>query len=136
MINFKKINDMKKQYFKLKEDGGFVVETNNGNINADGTQIVIKGDFTISAKDVSYLIALLNNKENIINKNMYSYFNEGYNGYRVVTLDDSKLDKFMKQIITNICQKEEIIKKLIEKIEKYNKTFIGKLFPIDMKNIF
>ena len=34
---------MKKQYFKLKEDGGFVVETNNGNINADGTQIVIKG---------------------------------------------------------------------------------------------
>ena len=27
---------MKKQYFKLKEDGGFVVETNNGNINADG----------------------------------------------------------------------------------------------------
>lgn len=54
----------------------------------------------------------------------------------MVTLDDSKLDKFMKQIITNICQKEEIIKKLIEKIEKYNKTFIGKLFPIDMKNIF
>ena len=102
---------MKKQYFKLKEDGGFVVETNNGNINADGTQIVIKGDFTISAKDVSYLIALLNNKENIINKNMYSFFNEGYNGYRVVTLDDSKLDKFMKQTITNICQKEEIIKR-------------------------
>ena len=40
---------MKKQYFKLKENGGFVVETNNENINADGTQIVIKGDFTISA---------------------------------------------------------------------------------------
>ena len=53
----------KKQYFKLKEDGGYIVETDNGIIDNDNTQTIISGEFIVSATDISKLVSLLSKQE-------------------------------------------------------------------------
>ena len=123
---------MKKQYFKLKEDGGYIVETDNGIIDNDKTQTIISGEFIVSATDISKLVSLLSKQETMQIKNMYS------NGcvYKIVTLEGSELDRMVKRFVLNIEDKERIIKELTNKIVKYNKSFIGKLFPINIENIF
>ena len=122
----------KKQYFKLKEDGGYIVETDNGIINNDKTQTIISGEFIVSATDISKLVSLLSKQETMQIKNMYSYgcF------YKIVTLEGSELDRMVKRFVVNIEDKERIIKELTNKIVKYNKSFIGKLFPINIEKIF
>ena len=122
----------KKQYFRLKEDGGYIVETDNGIIDNDTTQTIISGEFIVSATDISKLVSLLSKQETMQIKNMYSHgcF------YKIVTLEGSELDRMVKRFVVNIEDKERIIKELTNKIVKYNKRFIGKLFPINIKNIF
>ena len=122
----------KKQYFKLKEDGGYIVETDNGIIDNDKTQTIISGEFIVSATDISKLVSLLSKQETMQIKNMYSHgcF------YKIVTLEGSELDKMVKRFVLNIEDKERIIKELTNKIIKYNKSFIGKLFPINIEKIF
>ena len=122
----------KKQYFKLKEDGGYIVETDNGIIDNDNTQTIISGEFIVSATDISKLVSLLSKQETMQIKNMYSYgcF------YKIVTLEGSELDRMVKRFVLNIEDKERIIKELTNKIVKYNKSFIGKLFPINIEKIF
>ena len=122
----------KKQYFRLKEDGGYIVETDNGIIDNDKTQTIISGEFIVSATDISKLVSLLSKPETMQIKNMYSHgcF------YKIVTLEGSELDRMVKRFVVNIEDKERIIKELTNKIVKYNKSFIGKLFPINIKNIF
>lgn len=122
----------KKQYFKLKEDGGYIVETDNGIIDNDKTQTIISGEFIVSATDISKLVSLLSKQETMQIKNMYS---QGC-FYKIVTLEGSELDRMVKRFVLNIEDKERIIKALTNKIVKYNKSFIGKLFPINIKNIF
>ena len=122
----------KKQYFKLKEDGGYIVETDNGIIDNDKTQTIITGEFIVSATDISKLVSLLSKQETMQIKNMYS---QGC-FYKIVTLEGSELDRMVKRFVLNIEDKERIIKELTNKIVKYNKSFIGKLFPINIKNIF
>lgn len=122
----------KKQYFRLKEDGGYIVETDNGIINNDNTQTIISGEFIVSATDISKLVSLLSKQETMQIKNMYSH------GccYKIVTLEGSELDRMVKRFVLNIEDKERIIKELTNKIVKYNKSFIGKLFPINIEKIF
>lgn len=122
----------KKQYFRLKEDGGYIVETDNGIINNDKTQTIISGEFIVSATDISKLVSLLSKQETMQIKNMYSHGCV----YKIVTLEGSELDKMVKRFVVNIEDKERIIKALTHKIVKYNKSFIGKLFPINIENIF
>lgn len=118
----------KKQYFKLKEDGGYIVETDNGIIDNNNTQTIISGEFIVSATDISKLVSLLSKQETMQIKNMYSH---GY-FYKIVTLEGSELDRMVKRFVVNIEDKERIIKELTNKIVKYNKSFIGKLFPINI----
>ena len=122
----------KKQYFRLKEDGGYIVETDNGIIDNDKTQTIISGEFIVSATDISKLVSLLSKQETMQIKNMYSHgcF------YKIVTLEGSELDRMVKRFVLNIEDKERIIKELTNKIVKYNKSFIGKLFPINIEKIF
>ena len=122
----------KKQYFRLKEDGGYIVETDNGIIDNDTTQTIISGEFIVSATDISKLVSLLSKQETMQIKNMYSHgcF------YKIVTLEGSELDRMVKRFVLNIEDKERIIKELTNKIVKYNKSFIGKLFPINIEKIF
>ena len=122
----------KKQYFRLKEDGGYIVETDNGIIDNDKTQTIISGEFIVSANDISKLVSLLSKQETMQIKNMYSHgcF------YKIVTLEGSELDRMVKRFVVNIEDKERIIKELTKKIVKYNKSFIGKLFPINIEKIF
>ena len=122
----------KKQYFRLKEDGGYIVETDNGIIDNDNTQTIISGEFIVSATDISKLVSLLSKQETMQIKNMYSHGSF----YKIVTLEGSELDRMVKRFVVNIEDKERIIKELTNKIVKYNKSFIGKLFPINIKNIF
>lgn len=122
----------KKQYFRLKEDGGYIVETDNGIIDNDKTQTIISGEFIVSATDISKLVSLLSKQETMQIKSMYSHGCV----YKIVTLEGSELDKMVKRFVVNIEDKERIIKALTNKIVKYNKSFIGKLFPINIENIF
>ena len=122
----------KKQYFRLKEDGGYIVETDNGIIDNDKTQTIISGEFIVSATDISKLVSLLSKQETMQIKNMYS---QGC-FYKIVTLEGSELDRMVKRFVLNIEDKERIIKELTNKIVKYNKSFIGKLFPINIEKIF
>ena len=122
----------KKQYFRLKEDGGYIVETDNGIIDNDKTQTIISGEFIVSATDISKLVSLLSKQETMQIKNMYS---QGC-FYKIVTLEGSELDRMVKRFVVNIEDKERIIKELTNKIVKYNKSFIGKLFPINIEKIF